>query len=204
MRDGLEKLERAEKIGDNDRAFTLSQDIQVKLSELQKLSTEMDSIYRMQALSSGAAKSTLWKRKIEQIIEEEVHLRQAMERHGTRQHRRQVEDAERRELLQRDVDGRPMHAQMEDDARAQGHVQNSRRLVEEMLDNGATMLVNMSGQRERLKSAHRKLLDTLNSVGLSDSLMRVIERRQTLDKWIVYGGMILVVLLILLLFWLRS
>jgi hypothetical protein len=33
--------------------------------------------------------------------------------------RRQVEDAERRELLQRDVDGRPMHAQMEDDARAQ-------------------------------------------------------------------------------------
>ena len=33
-------------------------------------------------------------------------------------YRRQVEDAERRELLQRDVDGRPMHAQMEDDERA--------------------------------------------------------------------------------------
>lgn len=41
-----------------------------------------------------------------------------------------------------------------------------------------------------MQSAHRKLLDTLNSVGLSDSLMRVIERRQTLDKWIVYGGMV--------------
>lgn len=41
-----------------------------------------------------------------------------------------------------------------------------------------------------VQSAHRKLLDTLNSVGLSDSLLRVIERRQTLDKWIVYGGMV--------------
>lgn len=110
----------------------------------------------------------------------------------------------------------------------QSHVQNSKRLVEEMLQNGATILVDMSGQRERLKvssgtyiafavcflfarhlvrnqagpdsfatanknvlqSAHRKMLDTLNSVGLSDSLLRVIERRQLLDKVIVYGGMV--------------
>ena len=33
----------------------------------------------------------------------------------------------------------------------QSHVQNSKKLVEEMLENGATILVDMSGQRDRLK-----------------------------------------------------
>ena len=42
-----------------------------------------------------------------------------------------------------------------------------------------------------LQAAHRKMLDALNSVGLSDSLLRVIERRQRLDKWLVYGGMVM-------------
>lgn len=37
------------------------------------------------------------------------------------------------------------------DSVLQSHVQNSRKLVEEMLENGATILVDMSGQRERLK-----------------------------------------------------
>ena len=41
-----------------------------------------------------------------------------------------------------------------------------------------------------MQSAHKKMLDTLNSVGLSDSLLRVIDRRQTFDKLLVYGGMV--------------
>ena len=40
------------------------------------------------------------------------------------------------------------------------------------------------------QAAHRKALDVLNSLGLSDSLLRVIARRQRLDKWITYGGMV--------------
>lgn len=42
---------------------------------------------------------------------------------------------------------------LRDGGGVQGHLQRSRRMVEEMLDNGATMLVDMSGQRERLKVA---------------------------------------------------
>lgn len=54
------------------------------------------------------------------------------------------------------------------------------------------------------QSAQRKMLDVLNSVGLSDRLLRLIDRRQRMDKWIVYGGMLLTVLLLGgLLWWLR-
>ena len=55
-----------------------------------------------------------------------------------------------------------------------------------------------------MQSAQRKMLDVLNSVGLSDRLLRLIDRRQRMDKWIVYGGMLSVVFLLGgLLWWLR-
>ena len=41
-----------------------------------------------------------------------------------------------------------------------------------------------------LKAAKTKALDVINSLGLSDSLLRVIERRQKMDKYITYGGMV--------------
>lgn len=51
------------------------------------------------------------------------------------------------------------------------------------------------------QSAHRKALDILTSLGLSDSLLRVIEKRARLDKIIAYGGMALTVLIVVLLYW---
>ena len=54
-----------------------------------------------------------------------------------------------------------------------------------------------------MQSAQRKALDILNSLGLSDSLLRVIDRRQRMDKWITYGGMLFICLLIGGLLWWR-
>nr|POE57954.1 membrin-11 [Quercus suber] len=36
--------------------------------------------------------------------------------------------------------------------------------------------------------AHRKALDVLNTVGLSNSVLRLIERRHRVDNWIKYAG----------------
>ena len=46
-----------------------------------------------------------------------------------------------------------------------------------------------------------QVLDVLSSIGLSDSLLRMIDRRQRLDAIIVYGGMLLVVVVLLMLWW---
>ncbi|EPS61252.1 hypothetical protein M569_13546, partial [Genlisea aurea] len=48
--------------------------------------------------------------------------------------------------------------------------------------------------------AQRKALDVLNTLGLSNSLLRLIERRNRIDKWIKYGGMALTVFLVIV-FW---
>ena len=45
------------------------------------------------------------------------------------------------------------------------------------------------------------MADVTHSLGISKSLMGVIERRQEGDKWIVYGGMVFVTTTILLFYW---
>jgi hypothetical protein len=41
-----------------------------------------------------------------------------------------------------------------------------------------------------LQSAQKKALDVLNSVGLGESMLRMIERRQRVDMYTAYGGMV--------------
>ena len=45
------------------------------------------------------------------------------------------------------------------------------------------------------------MADVTHSLGISKSLMGVIERQQEGDKWIVYGGMVFVTTTILLFYW---
>ncbi|KAA3473263.1 membrin-11 [Gossypium australe] len=44
--------------------------------------------------------------------------------------------------------------------------------------------------------AQRKALDVLNTVGLSNSVLRLIERRNRVDTWIKYVGMVLTVVIV--------
>jgi hypothetical protein len=46
------------------------------------------------------------------------------------------------------------------------------------------------------QAAHKKVLDVANTLGLSNSLIRIIERREGMDKLIVYGGMFLTLCLL--------
>ena len=87
LRDGLEQLERSENVSDDyaslqcswrNRRFSvniwtiqaphygvatgLSRQLQQKLSDLQKISSQMESIWRMQVVKESAAKRDIWKR----------------------------------------------------------------------------------------------------------------------------------------------
>ena len=51
------------------------------------------------------------------------------------------------------------------------------------------------------QAAQRKALDVLHGLGLSDSLLRVIDRRQKMDVILTYCGMALVAALLLAAWW---
>lgn len=161
----------------------------------------MDAIWRMQVVRENASKRDVWKRKVEQVHEEVDTFRRALERYSSRESRRAAEQREREELLERADQGRRAKQEMDLEGQIQGHVHRSKRYLEEMYDQGAAILANMAGNRERLKAAHKKALDVLNTVGLGDSLLRLIERRQRADIWMAYGGMIFITLVVVVLVW---
>ena len=71
--------------------------------------------------------------------------------------RRQVEEEERAELLARRTTGGPpgwRRAGLDEEAAVRGHVNTSKRVLEEAYQTGTAILGNMAGQRERLKVLH--------------------------------------------------
>jgi Golgi SNAP receptor complex protein 2 len=166
----------------------------------QRISIDMDGMWRMQMMREAASKRDLWKHKVEQVAEEADGLRTGLDRYGSRQAGRQADEAHRRELLQRRGDGRPA-VDLGAEVASRRHVENSRRAVEEAYQTGVGALGAMAAQRDRLKSAQRRVFDVLNAVGLSDSVLRLAERRLAVDKAIAYGGMLAITALLVGLYW---
>ena len=51
-------------------------------------------------------------------------------------------------------------------------------------------------QRGALKKAHRVMLDIGSKLGISRSLLTAVTRRQAGDKWIVLGGMVITLIVV--------
>ncbi|KAG4924127.1 hypothetical protein JHK87_049667 [Glycine soja] len=199
-RDGLERLERLEYSApaaaavsgaDSELSFAVKKDI----TQIHSLCVEMDRLWR-----SIAAKPQrdLWKRKVEQIAEEAESLRASLDKYNLRNQKRMREANERAELLGR-ANGDSAHVLRiyDEEAQALQSVRSSSQELENANALGEAILSSIHGQRERLKSAHRKALDILNTVGISNSVLRLIERRNRVDQWIKYAGMLLTVIFLL-------
>jgi len=78
---------------------------------------------------------------------------------------------------------------------------HSSQLIDEYTALAGHVLGSIKSQRTTLKSAHKKVLDVATSLGLSSTLMRMIERRTTADKILVYGGMVFMLLLVGIMYW---
>ncbi|KAK4851257.1 hypothetical protein QYF36_013662 [Acer negundo] len=199
-RDGVEKLERLESSTSNggfdspELSFTVKKDI----SQIQSLCVDMDRLWR-----SVAAKSQrdLWKRKVEQIAEEAESLKGSLDKYLVRNQRRMNEVRERTELLGR-ANGESAHVLriFDEEAQAMQSVRNSSRMLQESFATGTAILTKYAEQRDRLKNAQRKALDVLNTVGLSNTVLRLIERRNRVDQRIKYVGMFLTIV-VLYFFW---
>ncbi|XP_050235487.1 membrin-11 [Mercurialis annua] len=194
-RDGIERLERLESstssgLDSPELSFNVKKDI----NQIQSLCNEMDRLWR--SISSKPQRD-LWKRKVEQIAEEVESLKQSLNRHFSRNQRRMTEAQERAELLGR-ANGESAHVLriFDEEAQATQSVRNSKRMLEDSLSTGSAILAKYSEQRDRLKNAQRKALDVLNTVGLSNSVLRLIERRNRVDRWIKYMGMLITVAVI--------
>ncbi|CAK7341519.1 unnamed protein product [Dovyalis caffra] len=200
--DGIERLERLENstssggLDSPELSFAVKKDI----SQVLSVCADMDRLWRS---VQAKPQRDLWRRKVELVAEEAGSLKESLDRYFARNQRRMKEAQERAELLGR-ANGDSAHVLriFDEEAQAMHSVHNSKRMLADSLSTGAAILSKYSEQRERLKRAQRKALDVLNTVGLSNAVLRLIERRNRLDRWIKYFGMLTT--LVILYFLIRS
>ncbi|GER45762.1 membrin [Striga asiatica] len=138
--------------------------------------------------------------KVEQVSEEAESFRASLDKYQARRQKRIQEAQERAELLGRASGDSHVLKIFDEEAQAMESVRRSSRVLEETFATGVAILSKYSEQRDHLKRAQRKALDVLNTLGLSNSLLRLIERRNRADKWIKYAGMFVTVV-VLIVFW---
>jgi len=62
--------------------------------------------------------------------------------------------------------------------------------VDELLDTGTNVLAQLRTQRESLRSFDQRFRDMMGNLGMSATVMRLIQRRTYSDKLILFGCMI--------------
>lgn len=69
-------------------------------------------------------------------------------------------------------------------------LENTNRYMDDLLGQGSSILENLREQRWTLKGAKKKMLDVMNTLGMSNTVIRLIEKRAEGDKIILIGGII--------------
>ena len=62
--------------------------------------------------------------------------------------------------------------------------------MDDLLSHGQTILDSLRDQRGMMKGIRKKMLDVASMLGMSNTVMRLIERRSDGDKYVLFGGMI--------------
>ncbi|KAG6486925.1 hypothetical protein ZIOFF_055506 [Zingiber officinale] len=131
-------------------------------------------------------------KKVEVVAEKVDSLKESLDKQLFRQQNRmlELEDRERAEFPGGANSGSAHVLRIfDEEAQAMQSARNSSMMLEEAYTTGVAVLSKYADQRDLLKRAQRKALDILNTVGLSNTVLKLIERRHSIDKWITYSGM---------------
>jgi len=138
--------------------------------------------------------------RVDQLKYDCKHLQAAFRNIKYKRFQRDEEIRQREELLSTNFTQNDTSIFMDGALQHNSQLRNSNNRIDELIEHGSGILGNLKDQRETLKGAHKRILDVANYLGLSNTIIRLIERRTTQDKFILYGGMI-VTCIIMFLFW---
>ena len=84
--------------------------------------------------------------------------------------------------------------------REQSFFGGTNQTLDEYIERGRAVLGDLSDQREMLKGTQRKLYGVANTLGISGDTIRMVVRRAKQDKWIFWGGVLVFVGFVYLVF----
>merc|ERR1712118_530407 len=171
------------------------------LADLASIGAEMDSLLSVRTGRGREPENVLelWRRKRAGLNDEMESVRIALVNIERRETRRRAEEEARMELFKRchtSEGDAAVHLTIRDDVAAAQSARRSRKEADDMIAQGAAILRSMNVQREKFSSALNKTMSTLSTIGLSRSLLRVIDRRHRGDQYLVYGLMLVTVIVL--------
>jgi Golgi SNAP receptor complex protein 2 len=168
-------------------------ELYLSLDELERQLDIMDNLVTRET----PAQREVWKRKILELREDARSIRRQGEHYDRMVHANVRQQRERDELLtRRRKRGTGGEHDMNNLAEEAQSLDQSQNVVGELLSSGQASLGGLVEQRQRLRGVKRVVLDIGNRLGLSNSTMRIIERRDITDAYLVFGGMIVTCIVI--------
>lgn len=166
---------------------------------VQKLDTIHVNCNRLDILinKEPAARRANAKYRVDQLKYDLKHVQNSFAMLQHQKHARAREAEEREALLSRKFttnDQQDTSIFLDHELQHHDKLGDANRNVDEMLGAGVSILESLRHQDTMLKGARKRVLDLANTLGLSNTVMRMIERRSTQDKYILFAGMVIVLL----------
>lgn len=132
------------------------------------------------------------KLRVEQLKYDVQHLQSALKHFQQRRYARESQEREREELLSRPftTNDADTSIPIDDSLQFNENLYRAHKGMDDLIGSGSSILNGLRDQRSTLKGTHKKMLDVANMLGLSNTVMRLIEKRATQDKFIMIGGML--------------
>jgi Golgi SNAP receptor complex protein 2 len=153
----------------------------------------------MQSLVSKEtpAQRQVWKRKILELREDSSSLRRQGEHYDRMVHSNVLQQRERNELLTRRKNrAAGAESDYQNYAQEAQSLDQSQLMVGDLLSTGEASLTGLVQQRQQMRGIKRRVFDMGNKLGISNSTMRIIERRDITDAYLVFGGMVVTCIVI--------
>lgn len=137
--------------------------------------------------------------RVDQLKYDSRHLSAALDSWRNMVMRKQREEADREALLShRFTTNDHVDIFIDPQAQYQNSVNGAVQGVDNLIQHGSSILDNLRSQRITLSGAQRRLNTIFGTLGLSNTTMRLIGQRATQDRFILFGGMLFTLLIILL------
>lgn len=180
-----------------------SSELFISLDELQR---QLDLLEQLLARETPSQRE-IWRRKIYELREDASSIRRQGEYYSRMVNSNLTVQMEREELLtrrrrRRDVGMGDAESAMQDLAEESTSLGTSQNLVGDLIMSGQAQLNSLIDQRRRMRGVKKMVLNIGNTLGLSRQTMRMIERRDENDMYLVCTGM-LVTCIVIYIVWFR-
>jgi len=167
-----------------------SSDLFVSLDELQR---QLDLLEQLLSRETPSQRE-IWRRKILELREDASSVRKQGEYLSRVMNSNLRVQREREELLtrrrrRRDVGVGDAESAMQDLAEESTSLASSQNMVGELLMSGQAQLNSLIDQRQRMRGVKRMVLNIGSTLGMSNKTLKLIEKRDENDMYLVFGGM---------------